>query len=376
MSGARVLALVGDGWAGCGGIAQYNRDVLSALSAIGVEQVVTLPRRSAGASVDLPPRVREEPARGSRAAWVAQALGVACRLRPDLILCTHVHFLPVAVVLARVCRARLVLHAYGIEVWSPPGRHAARLVRHVDRVLAISRFTRERLLAWADVPPHSVRVLPNAIDLARYAPGSAPESLRRRYGLVGRRVLLTLSRLDPTERYKGHDRILDLLPRLAARVPDLTWVIAGDGADRGRLQAAAQRMGLADRVLFIGSVAEAEKADHYRLADAFAMPSTGEGFGFTFLEAAACGVPVLGGDRDGSRDALRDGALGLLVDPHDPEVLLAGLVEVLHRPRGVPMGLQVFSFTRFREQLKRLLQPLLPAAEPRAPLACVARTPP
>jgi glycosyltransferase involved in cell wall biosynthesis len=176
-----------------------------------------------------------------------------------------------------------------------------------------------------------------------------------------------LGRLSPAERYKGHDRIIRVLPELISRHPDLAYVIVGDGLDRGRLEALAAEVGVQAAVVFTGRIPEGEKTDHYRLADAFAMPSTGEGFGFTFLEAAACGIPVLGGNRDGSRDALRDGELGCVVDPDDPQELVDGLAEILSRPKQIPEGIRSFSYPLFRERLGRLLEmPELSARVPRS----------
>ena len=91
------------------------------------------------------------------------------------------------------------------------------------------------------------------------------------------------------------------------------------GSDHGRLEAKAAALHVLDRVVFSGFVPEEQKADYYRLADAYVMPSRGEGFGIAFLEALACGLPVLGSKLDGGREALLDGALGLLVDPANPQ---------------------------------------------------------
>ena len=98
-----------------------------------------------------------------------------------------------------------------------------------------------------------------------------------------------------------------MLPALAADVPDVAYLIAGDGDDRARLEKKAAALGVADRVVFAGYVPEEEKADHYRLADAFVMPGRGEGFGIVYLEALACGVPVVASSLDASREAVRDG---------------------------------------------------------------------
>jgi phosphatidylinositol alpha-1,6-mannosyltransferase len=113
-------------------------------------------------------------------------------------------------------------------------------------------------------------------------------------------------------------------------------------------------------VVFAGFIPEAEKADHYRLADAFVMPGRGEGFGFVFLEALACGIPVVGSRLDGSREALRQGELGILVDPDRPDDIQAGILAALKRPRGViPAGLEYFSFENFAKRCHGILRQVL-----------------
>ena len=117
----------------------------------------------------------------------------------------------------------------------------------------------------------------------------------------------------------------------------------------------ARVLGIADRVVFAGWIDEREKADHYRLADAFVMPGRGEGFGFVFLEAMACGVPVVASTLDGSREAVREGQLGLLANPDDRAALRNAVTEALRRPKGIPPGLDYFSFERFTARLGEIL---------------------
>jgi phosphatidylinositol alpha-1,6-mannosyltransferase len=116
---------------------------------------------------------------------------------------------------------------------------------------------------------------------------------------------------------------------------------------------------LENHVVFAGFVRECEKADHYRLADVFAMPGRGEGFGFVFLEALACGVPVVGSAVDGSREALRDGQLGELVDPADSASVLSGIRRALQKPAAIPPGLAHFSWPAFTGRLKAAMDSVL-----------------
>ena len=155
---------------------------------------------------------------------------------------------------------------------------------------------------------------------------------------------------------------LTLLPELAKEVPQIAYLIAGDGPDRSRLAAKAVQLGLGDRVAFAGRVPESEKAAYYRLSDAFVMPGYGEGFGIVYLEALACGIPVLASSLDASREALLDGEMGLLVDPRNRAELRQGILQVLQQPRGtVPPRLEHFSFPGFARRCHAIVDQLCPA---------------
>ena len=114
-----------------------------------------------------------------------------------------------------------------------------------------------------------------------------------------------------------------------------------------RLADKARQLGVADQVVFAGFIDDAEKADHFRVADAFVMPGRGEGFGFVFLEALASGIPVVGSVLDGSREALRNGELGALVDPNDARSIEQGIDAALATSRGVPQGAVVLCVACF-----------------------------
>ncbi|MBI4913954.1 MAG: glycosyltransferase family 4 protein [Acidobacteria bacterium] len=276
-----------------------------------------------------------------------------------LLVCAHVNLLPLARVLQIWIRSPLALFVYGIDVWQPTGNLDADLMtRHADALASISEVTARRMYAWSRADPGRLHLLPNAIHLEQYRQDAKPAYLVERYGLEGRRVLLTLGRMASLERYKGFDEILDALPALLEEFPDLVYLAAGEGSDRGRLEAKARGLGLGGRVIFTGMVPEAEKSDHYRLADAYAMPSRGEGFGFVFLEAMACGVPVVASAVDGSREAVLDGELGLLVDPNDPTDVRRGIREALRRPHGIPPGLAHFAFPNFQARVHALVDGL------------------
>jgi glycosyltransferase involved in cell wall biosynthesis len=175
-----------------------------------------------------------------------------------------------------------------------------------------------------------IRVIGNTVDDVRFSPGPALPSLREKYGLADdTRVILTVARLSAAEGYKGYDTIIRVLPQVKQVIPRLRYLLVGQGDDLPRLEHLAHEIGVAADVSFCGFVADSDLADHYRLADIFAMPSRGEGFGIVFLEALACGTLVIGGSIDGARDALDDGHLGELVDPACDNAISSALISAL-----------------------------------------------
>jgi len=356
----RILLLTTDAYGGHGGIALYNRDMVQALAEMGeVEEVFVVPRNMPLAPEPLPGKVNFiDHAVGGKVRYVCASLGAADRSY-DLLICGHVNLLPLAVLLNAWLLAPLALMVYGIDVWQPPYRWARQWLKQVDAVWSISALTRDRMNAWAGLPDERYVLLPNAIHLEHYGMAEKRPDLVSRYGLDGSKLIMTLARLLDTERYKGVDEVLEVMPSLLKAEPHLKYIVAGDGNDRPRLEAKARALGLADRVIFTGMIKEADKADHFRLADVFVMPGRGEGFGFVFLEALACGLPVVGSKVDGSREALRDGMLGELVDPVDPASIRQGILAALSRPKGIPEGLSYFAWPAFSSRVSTAVLGLL-----------------
>jgi len=361
----KVYALITDAYGGHGGVAVYNRDLLQAFTEHPkVSEVVAVPRVISRPMEALPTKLtyRKQAARGVFAFLTTIVLDLPRIARSNLIYCGHLNLAPLAWILGKIFRLPVLGALYGIEAWRPSRRNfTARSSRALNHYYAISAYTRDRFVAWAAVPSERVTLLPNAIHLEDYAPGPKPGTLAERLGMHGRRVLLTFGRLVSRERAKGFDEVLEVLPRLVAEDPRIAYIIAGDGDYRATLEARVREMGLQDHVVFTGFVDEAEKAALYRLADIYVMPSRGEGFGFVFLEAMACGIPVVASSADGSRDAVLDGKLGAMVDPDDPEALLAAIREGLLQPRRVPLGLDYFSFPRFVDRTAAILNRMVPA---------------
>jgi phosphatidyl-myo-inositol dimannoside synthase len=357
--GLRVLMLVTDAHGGFGGIAQYNRDIIEAMSRIeGIAHVTVLPRLMPDDAATLPQKVTYD--RSCTRSMRDFILRSAANARPgtevDLVYCAHINLMPVAAAIAAVRGRPLVLAVYGIDAWRKPAGIAGWAASKTPSlVISISQITLGRFRAWSGIEEAKCAVLPNAIHAEQYRAGGKDSALARRLGVATRPVILTFGRMSADERYKGFDEVIEAMPRSLARQPDLVYVAAGDGSDKPRLEAKANALGVAANVVFPGRIGEDEKPDLYRLADAYVMPSSGEGFGFVVLEALACGIPVVASTADGTREAVRGGELGLLVDPKDPDALERAILQALSRPKSIPPGLDYFSFANFQARLAKAL---------------------
>jgi len=200
-----------------------------------------------------------------------------------------------------------------------------RVVEGVDHLVVGSEFAQRQLASELGVRTEHVSVVPYGVD-GRFVPRPARADLRGRHDLGPGPVALFFGGLKPR---KNLPMLLDVWTRVAPLHPEARLLIAGGGPLLGRLRALAERRGLAGSVRFTGYVAEAEKADHFSLADLFVFPSAMEGFGLAVAEAMACGLPVVASDRGSIPEVLADGEGGFLCDPARPELLVNRLDRLL-----------------------------------------------
>lgn len=354
----KVLFLGTDAFGGRGGIANYNRCLIRALDrSESVSEVQVLLRSVVDPPGALPGKAHLDlAAAGGKVAFIRRALAAA-RKWPDLIVCGHVNLGPLAGWVSRISGAPFVTQVHGVDVWQPPKSALRRAaLGRAKQVWSVSQFTVNRMRQWCSVPEERFRVMPNMIDLEAHHPEPRNERLAERYGLVGKKVLMTLARLDARERYKGIDEVLEALPRLRQEDPSLTYLIAGAGDDQERLRAKASQLGLSEAVVFTGYLPDGEKLDTLRLADAFVMPGYGEGFGIVYLEALACGVNVVGSRLDASAEALGQGELGAVVDPRDQDDLVAGIRAALQAGPPERSLLETYSWDSFARRVDEAAQ--------------------
>lgn len=240
--------------------------------------------------------------------------------------------------------SRIFAAAHGRELLLNPfrrlpllGRFYARIrtetaMRGVHRFYAVSRYTRD-ILVSKGVAASNVSVLNNGTDPFQFYPEDATK-LRAALGLLEKKVILTISRLVGR---KGIDTVIRAMPLVHKKVPDAVYVVAGEGPERERLEALIQSVGIDECVQFIGRIEYDDLRAYYNCCDVFVLPAREsipdvEGFGIVFLEAAACGKPVVGANTGGIPDAVLDGKTGLLVPPDDEKALADALTRILLDP--------------------------------------------
>lgn len=176
-------------------------------------------------------------------------------------------------------------------------------------------------------------VLNPGVDVVQFHPGVITSDVRQRYGLDGHQVLLTTARLVAKKNVEG---VLRALPQVIEQVPNVLYLVAGGGEERERLERLCDELRLRSQVRFLGHVENRQLPGLYCASDLFVMPSyevKGSGdietFGISFVEANACGLPVIGGRSGGTVDAVIDGETGLLVDPYDVDAISTAIIRVL-----------------------------------------------
>jgi len=352
-----------------GGIQNYVQTLFAALQNVLGEdsvRIVAVPggaqRRSDGSSA-LSPFVKLR--------FLAAACAAAISWSPDLIICAHVGVAPAGRIIQKLTRIPYWVILYGIEVWGELSPAKQKALRATQRLVSITRFTLNATIARHSLGDPRALILPPTLPKEK-----TPVPATTRMPLDDGQpppMVLTVGRVASSERYKGHDVMLEAWPSVLRRLPDAVYWIVGGGDDLARLEAKARELGIAASVRFPGPVSSEELAVCYHRCCVFAMPARteldartprGEGFGIVYLEAMAHGKPVVGPRMGAPAEFIRDGEHGLLVDPSSASEVSDALIELLGDPeRARRMGeaakqfvTSEFSFESFCKRLREGLQ--------------------
>jgi glycosyltransferase involved in cell wall biosynthesis len=335
----RRYTVLTPGMAGADGISVLSRLVVQAL---GPARVLSLHDAGRGAG-------------GSKLRFVTRALRVAATGRtPTDIMCVHLHLSPLAQ-LVFGWRSRLTTILVGVEAWRPLRWLERMALRRSHAILSISEHTARR---FREANPEFAARRVDVCHLAVREEGG----VRTWNDLpVPAPFALIVARMFAEERYKGHDLLIDLWPRVAAEVSGARLMVVGDGDDRARLEAKATLLG--GRVSFVGRVSDEALMVLYRQCAFFVMPSRDEGFGLVFLEAMRASKACIGAV-GAAAEIIEDGVTGLVVDPGDPEQVLKAVVRLFREPEtrermgqaGAARVARQFTEAHFRQRFLGLLE--------------------
>ena len=368
-----------------GGIARYTSTFASVLGElVGPENVHVLVLLDKPGVKQSPKGFRilkavaERPTAIAKLRFAGEALKVA-RSRYDLIICSHLALAPIAAAARLAFGCRYWISCYGIEAWRSLPRLEFLALERAALVLPISHFTAKMLNEVSGLSYNKMRILYNAIPNDFASALVTPNGVEPIAVRAGRdtRVVLSVGSLSKSVAYKGFDVVIRALPKVLEAVPNVRYVIVGDGDDKENLKGLAAEIGVGDHVDFAGEVSDAELAAYYRACDVFVLPSRtvqrngyweGEGFGFVYLEAALAAKPVVGSRDGGAAEAVLHGTTGLLVDPASVSDSANALITLLQDPEmrtrmgreGQRWVRENFTTTSLRRQLVPLVATISP----------------
>ena len=235
---------------------------------------------------------------------------------------------------------RIIAITHGHEVWwakLPPFRYAfARSTRSIDVLTYLGEFTRQAIAKIVHPNCRMDQIAPG-IPVGHFYPAKRSENLQDELELRGRQVLLSVGRLVHR---KGQDKLLQALPEILLKHPDVVLLIVGVGPRQKKLDLLVKRYQLSDYVRFVGRVKYDRLPQYFRLADLFVMPSRSrffglevEGLGIVYLEASASGIAVLAGKSGGAPDAVQNGRTGLIVDGRKVQQIASVVSQLLDNPQ-------------------------------------------
>lgn len=244
--------------------------------------------------------------------FILKAAVISTLEKPDFLICGHIDLSPAALLLKKILNIEYILLAHGTDVWTVKNGIKYRALKNAAMIITVSRHTGSVLVSNG-ISEKKIKYLYNTFNSSLFRIRPLSGNSKAIFSPTDKKkVILTVGRIRSDERYKGHDIMLDVLRELGKKY---AWLVVGAGKHLFSLKKKAKRLGLDDRIRFLERVDDQTLADCYNICDCFAMPSKGEGFGIVFLEAMACGKPVIGGNRDGTREPLMDGRLGFMADP-------------------------------------------------------------
>ncbi|NUM25377.1 MAG: glycosyltransferase family 4 protein [Candidatus Buchananbacteria bacterium] len=276
-----------------------------------------------------------------------------------------------ALVLKKRLKIPYIFYAHGLDILLPQKFMRKKtilknIIKESSGIVANSHFTKDELLKLGANNGQVTVVYPGANIKNHHVADSEIAALIKKHQLENKKILLTVGRL--VER-KGHDVVIKSLPAIIKKIPNITYLIVGDGPRKTQLVNLVHQLRLGHYVQFVDRVANSILPAYYQLADVFIMPSRRingydvEGFGIVFIEANLFGKPVIGGRSGGVGEAIVDGQTGILVNPTSEEEVSRSVIKLLTDPalaerlglQGMERALRDFDWQTQTKKIKDLL---------------------
>lgn len=354
-----------------GGIQKFNSNVIRSLSQMGLEDGHAIQLLSLH---DLPSHIPPElvvkfkSAYGNKFRFIL--LAIMYLFLSNQVFVGHVNLVhPLAWINHLLFKKKINVFIHGVEVWKLLNSNTRRGLKYCHKLLSVSDFTAKKTSSIQQIAMEKFLIFPNVLDAEHKfeIANAKPDFLIQKYGLnQDSLILLTIARLSHTELNKGYDKVLEALPSILLQFPNLKYLLAGkaDNVERDRLNQLVERLGIGASVIFTGFIPDQELVAHYQLCDLFILPSSKEGFGIVFIEATACGKPVIAGDKDGAVEALLHGQLGCIINPENLEEIKQSIIsyflhqwpaELTNSERLRMLTLQHFGFKKMKDNLKNVI---------------------
>ncbi|MCU4175073.1 glycosyltransferase family 4 protein [Carboxylicivirga sp. N1Y90] len=291
--------------------------------------------------------------------------------QPKVIHIAHINLSGLAWFASLLCRAKVVLNVYGLEVWSGLSWDAKLGLQKAHKIISDCRYTRDFILDNKMVKNDNISVIWDCVDHQKFFPAEVPADVYNKYNIpTDKKIILCLGRISHSARHKGYERLIKVFKSIIEHGVDACLVFAGRGDYLDELKNKVKELGIGQYVVFTNSVDEQDLPDIYRLSHVFSLVSDrgkgrGEGIPLTPLEAMACGKPVIVGNHDGSQEAIIDNN-GFVIDPFNYDVHAKHLRELLsnetlHQAQvenAKKVSINHFSFEIFSDKHKQFYEEL------------------
>lgn len=372
----KAVVLCTDAYGGRGGIALYNRNFISAVADHPeMTEVMVVPRKVYYQVSNIPEKVTHWSLPAKNIIYYLLSIFYLCfsTRRIDIIFCTHLHLLPVAFFCKARFGCRIQLLIFGRDAWKKSNSALANFfAKKLNSFIAMRHYTAKRFIGWTGLEGTNYFHLPNCIDPSKYGVGPKDETLKNKFDLEGMKVIVTAGRLDDGDDLrKGFDEVLECLSIIQRQVPNIRYLIIGDGEDRKRLEKKALDLGVADVVRFTGYISEEDKPRYFRLGDVFAMPGSNPlfdryPFRFVFLEALACGLKVIGSRLEDQWEINDpDSSVVIQVNPNSKQDISSAIIKALYEDqKEIHPRLENFYYENFKIKVRDIIDKTLLESRP------------